>query len=153
MAFYVVQHGLSLQKQEDPQKGLSSEGRRQVERIAQVAAGYQVPVERIEHSGKKRAEQSAHIFGEYLKPQDGIHAVVGINPLDEVSSYAAAIDMQKSVMVVGHLPFLERLIAHLITGQTEKPVMRLQNGGIVCLDVYPDSDDVIVKWALMPNVS
>ncbi len=40
MAIYLVQHGKSLSKDIDPEKGLSEEGISEVQRIAEVAAGY-----------------------------------------------------------------------------------------------------------------
>lgn len=152
MALYLVQHGLSLSKEEDPKKGLSNEGRDQVQRIASVAAGYKVPVAMICHSGKKRAEQTAQIFSDHLAPEGGIQAVEGIKPMDDVIRYAETIGLSKNQMVVGHLPFLERLVAFLITGQADKPVLRMQNGGIVCLDYYLDTQNVIIKWAIMPKI-
>ncbi len=152
MAFYVVQHGMSLSKKLDPQKGLSPQGRQEVQRIAQVAAGYQVSISLIQHSGKLRAAQTAQIFGEYLKPKNGLQDIAGINPLDDVAGYATGIDMAEDRMVVSHLPFLERLVAYLITGNETPPVFRLQNAGVLCLDYYPDTQNVVIKWGLMPKI-
>jgi hypothetical protein len=42
MAVYLVQHGKSLAKSEDPEKGLSAEGKKETERIAEVASGYRI---------------------------------------------------------------------------------------------------------------
>lgn len=55
-------------------------------------------------------------------------------------------------MLVGHLPFMERLTAYLITGSIERPVFRFQNGGIVCLDETPDKQSWVIKWSLMPHI-
>ena len=55
-------------------------------------------------------------------------------------------------MLVGHLPFMERLAAHLITGRADKPVFLFQNGGIVCVEQHPESGDWAIKWTLMPNI-
>ncbi len=59
MSIYLVQHGLSLPKDIDPEKGLSEKGAADVNRIAEVAQGYGVQVSRIVHSGKKRARETA----------------------------------------------------------------------------------------------
>lgn len=152
MALYIVQHGLSLPKEVDPQKGLSPQGRLDVERMAQVAAGYHVPVAQICHSGKQRAVQTAQIYHDALQPVGGMRAVDGIQPLDDVAAYAATIDLNQEKMIVGHLPFLERFIALLTAGREDPPVFRLQNGGIVCLDYYKDTPNIIIKWAVMPNI-
>ena len=38
MRLYLVQHGAAKSEQEDPQRGLTDEGRRTVEKIAEVLA-------------------------------------------------------------------------------------------------------------------
>ena len=152
MAIYLVQHGKCLAKDEDPERGLSDQGRSEVHRIAQVAAGYGIRVSQIRHSGKKRALQTAEIMDQALNPEEWVLTEQGINPLDDVVTYARSLDIASNVMIVGHLPFLEKLTAYLVTGQDQKPVFQLQNGGILCLGQYSDSDQVVVKWALMPNI-
>ena len=152
MALYLVQHGKSLPKDKDPQKGLSQEGIAETERIAQVAKGYAIGVSKITHSGKTRARQTAEIFETALKPPDGIHESSGLSPMDDVTVFADTIDSTKNVMLVGHLPFWERLTAYLITGSSEKPVFKFQNSGIVCLDIDPAIESWIIKWTLMPHI-
>ncbi len=152
MAIYLVQHGQCLSKQEDPEKGLSEKGADDVSRIAQVAAGYRVQVDRILHSGKKRAFQTAEIIAEIPKPEKGVDVSEGMNPLDDAAAFAPALDMASNCMVVGHLPHLEKLAAYCVSGQDQKPIFQLQNGGILCLGHYGDTEQVVIKWALMPNV-
>jgi phosphohistidine phosphatase len=153
MALFLVQHGKSLPKDKDPGKGLSDEGIAETKRIANVAKGYGIYVGDIVHSGKTRARQTAEIFAAALNPKDGLHEAGGLNPLDDVADYAKTIDNAKDRMLVGHLPFMERMAAHLITGTTQNPVFKFQNSGIVCLDQDPDSRHWVIKWALMPNIS
>ena len=122
MALYLVQHGLSLPKDKDPKKGLSQEGISETRRIADVAKGYAIPVSTITHSGKTRARQTAEIFEAALKPSGGIHERSGLNPLDDVVVFADTIDHAEDGMLVGHLPFMERLTAYLIIGSIDRPV-------------------------------
>jgi phosphohistidine phosphatase len=151
MALFLVQHGRSLPKDKDPNKGLSEAGIHETERIAQVAKGYGIHVSSIAHSGKTRARQTADIFASALKPEGGLQEISGLNPLDDVT--AVAIDSTEDRMLVGHLPFMERLTAYLITGSIERPVFKFQNSGIVCLDKAPDIGSWVIKWALMPQIS
>jgi len=153
MAIYLIQHGKCLPKDKDPEKGLSDQGIADATRIAEVAASYKVPVSRILHSGKKRARQTAEIFYNLLAPQNGLSIADGIKPLDDVAHFGNRLDSSANMMVVGHLPFMEKLAAYLITGSPEKPVFKFQNAGIVCLDLYPGSDSWVIRWALMPNIS
>ena len=152
MALYLVQHGKSLPKDVDPQKGLSDQGRAEVMRIADAAKGYNIQIGSICHSGKTRARQTAEIFASALEPTQGIKEKSGLKPLDDVSTIAASINNADDIMLVGHLPFMERMCAYLITGQIDKPVFKFQNGGIVCMDIEAGTQSWIIKWALMPVI-
>jgi phosphohistidine phosphatase len=152
MALYVAQHGKSLPASEDPKKGLSKDGQLETQRIAEVAAGYQVHVSRILHSGKQRARQTAEIFEQYLTPEGGSEACDGMKPLDDVTLFTPTLPLDQDVMLVGHLPFLERLIGLLVCDNPEKMVFKLQNSGIVCLDYLDESQLIVIRWALMPNI-
>ena len=152
MAVYLVQHGKSLAKSEDPEKGLSAEGKKETERIAEVASGYQIRVSRILHSGKKRARETAEILSKRLTPAGGSHRCDGMNPLDEVSLFADTLELDQDIMLVGHLPFLERLIGLLVCGNPDQTVFKLQNSGILCLDRFPEEAHPVIRWALMPSI-
>ena len=152
MALYLVQHGLALPKETDPAKGLSEEGRAQTEKIAEVARGYGVRVSGILHSGKTRAQQTATIFERYLKPPGGLRQQAGLAPLDDAAALARQLDLTADLMLVSHLPLMERLTAYLIIGHTTPTVFKFQNSGIVCVDTVPRESGAIVKWTLMPNI-
>ncbi len=152
MALYLVQHGKSLLKEQDPEKGLSEQGLSDVEGIAEVARAYAVKVTRIQHSGKKRARQTAELFASALDPAPGVQERSGLNPLDDVTMIAGGLSSEENLMLVGHLPFMEKLTSYLITGADDKTVFKFQNGGIVCLDYDADERFWFIKWALMPHV-
>ena len=152
MALYLVQHGKSLPKDVDPDQGLSEEGIAETKRIADVARGYRVKVSLIRQSGKKRARQTAEILAEALSPANGVAEVSGLKPMDDVAVCAATLDAAADIMLVGHLPFMERMASYLVTGTMEKPIFRFQNSGIVCLEIDPQSGSWIIAWTLMPNI-
>lgn len=156
MALYLVQHGLSAAKDVDPEKGLTEQGRAGSERIAEVARGYAIKVEKVVHSGKKRAEQTAKIYHETLSIDTPMEVVADIGPLDDVRIFAETFTSEKNMMVVGHLPYMERLVSFLITGSPETFVYKFQNSGIVCLDRGSGDDEEkgwYIKWTLNPNIS
>ena len=151
MALYLVQHGKNLSKEIDPEQRLSEEGARDAAIIAETAAAYKVLVGGIEHSGKTRAAQTADIFADklgvtHVSPADGL------KPLDDVTEKAAVINPGANLMLVGHLPFMERMASYLTTGTIDYTVFKFQNGGIVCLEKLDDSDLWAIQWALMPRV-
>lgn len=152
MPVYLVQHGKSLPKETDPEQGLTDQGIQDTNRIAEVAAHYQVPVNRIIFSTKKRARQTAEIFNAKLQPTKGMAKISGIQPMDDAVRFAGSIREGEHTMVVSHLPFLSRLVTFLLLGETTPAVFQFQNSGIVCLDKNRDDGTWIIKWTLMPNI-
>jgi len=152
MALYLIQHGKSLPKDQDPDQGLSEDGTTETERIASLARDYGVSVSQIRHSVKTRARQTAEILAGALKPQNDIQEIRGIKPMDDVAACAAKIDPDENVMLVGHLPFMERITSYLITGSIDQALIKFQNSGIVCLDKDPETQAWVIKWTLMPNI-
>ncbi len=152
MALYLVQHGKNISKEHDPEQNLSEEGKADVEYVAKVAKQNRISVYRIEHSPKLRAKQTAEIFAEALQPLQGLQERENIKALDEVSEVADEISSKDDLMLVGHLPFMERLTSFLITGSKENLVFKFQNGGIVCLDKDEKVESWFIKWAIMPRI-
>ena len=62
MRVYLVQHGKAKPAEEDPSRGLTGEGYAEVKQIADFLAGLRITVSLIQHSGKKRAEETAHLL-------------------------------------------------------------------------------------------
>lgn len=153
MAIYIVQHGLSYTKEQDPDQGLNEDGKKDVKLIGGVARGYGVNVGIIWHSGKKRARETAEILEDILNPEQGLLEVSGVKPLDDVRQVADLLKTEDNVMIVSHMPYVQKLISYLVTGHDEHAVFKVQNGGIVCIDKDPDTNRKIIKWALMPSIS
>ena len=78
--------------------------------------------------------------------------VAGLKPLDDVTTIAASLNPDENTMMVGHLPFMDRMASYLVIGSTDTPVFKFQNSGIVCLNKNPDSDSWVIVWTLMPNI-
>jgi phosphohistidine phosphatase len=152
MALFLVQHGKSLSKDVDPDQGLSEEGISETGRIANVAKEYAVSVKRIKHSVKSRARSTAEIFASAFNPEGGIQEVEGLKPMDDVAAFAKGINPEEDLMLVGHLPFMERMTSYLTTGEVDRTVFKFQNSGIVCLDQDPESQTWFIKWTIMPHI-
>lgn len=148
MTLYLVQHGLCLEKEKDPNRGLSTEGRAAIIQVAQTASNAGIIVPTICHSGKLRALQTAEIFSEYLKT-DKIEQIKGLSPLDNIEDFANQFQFTEKTMIVGHLPFMERLSSYLLTGNQDLTIVKFQNAGIVCLD-QNETNNWYIKWTIMP---
>ena len=151
MPLLLVQHGKNLSKEIDPEKGLSPEGREDVERISGMLRGYGVSVASIWHSGLKRARQTAEIFAASLGNDLEPLGKDGLAPLDDVT--ALNLNPDENLMIIGHLPFMEKLASYLVTGSPDRPpVVKFQNGGIVALDKNDETGSWFIKWTLFPNI-
>ncbi len=152
MRLYLVQHGAAKTEAEDPQRGLTEEGRRTIERMAESLASAEVSVDRIEHSEKLRARQTAVILAARLRPPDGTKQVAGMAPDDDVGPTASRLEIEsKNLMLVGHLPHLSRLLARLLELETDRTIMQFEMGGVVRVD-RNKAGTWVIQWALVPEL-
>jgi phosphohistidine phosphatase len=127
---YLVRHGEAHAEGDDSQRTLTKGGRAGVEAIARWAARAGVRPDRICHSGKTRARETAEILQRRLRVSDVV-AVNGIAPTDEPEAFAQIIGGND--MVVGHLPFLSRLTSFLLIGDADRTLIDFAPGAMICL--------------------
>ncbi|HWP46563.1 MAG TPA: phosphohistidine phosphatase SixA [Candidatus Limnocylindrales bacterium] len=159
MELYLIQHGEAKSESEDPTRPLTDRGREEVRRVADFAARIGLHPAEIRHSGKRRAEETALIFAEALFLKDKIRTVPGLAPNDDVRPLAEQLDVEtQSLMVVGHLPFLSRLVSLLLVDNPDRIIVRFRMGGIVCL-VRGDSAESAgigrrweLAWIVTPDI-
>ncbi len=148
MMLFLLQHGDAVAEAVDPAKPLSPAGARAVRATAQACARFGLKAREVLHSGKLRARQSAEILGEELGIP--VRAIAGIDPLDPAGIFAEECNSrEESVIVAGHLPFLERLTSLLVAGREEPPVAAFQRGGMICLEKRGDS--WVILWTALPK--
>jgi len=144
---YLVQHGEAMNPEEDPDRPLTDRGATDVRRVAQLAAGARsVAVERVVHSGKTRARQTAEVWGEML----GVPVEVsdGLAPLDDPRIWATRVTAETGdLMLVGHLPHLAKLAGLLLAGDADRSVVAFRQGGLVGLGRGPAGWSV---WLVLP---
>ena len=152
MKVYLVQHAEAKSEEEDPLRPLNDLGREHATWVADVAARVGVKVDQIRHSGKTRAQQTAEILGKALVPAEGVVAVSGLSPLDDVEPVAEELEEGwQTLMLVGHLPFMERLAGYMVTGDAHQPVIDFTNAGIVCLEKQDSRWQA--TWILTPDIA
>jgi phosphohistidine phosphatase len=152
MHAYLVQHGKAKSAEEDPHRGLSDEGREEVMRIAEFLEGLPITTSLIQHSGKARAEETAHILANSIRCMAGPCHEEGMSPSDDPSTTANFLNVYtEDILIVGHLPHLERLTSLLLTGNPDRRPVQFRNGGVVCLE-KERSGAWSVVWAIVPNL-
>jgi phosphohistidine phosphatase len=152
MELFLVRHGEAKSETEDPERSLTERGAETVQRMAAWAAQVGVRVDQIRHSGKRRAEQTAALLAERLSPPQGMVAVPGLAPDDDVHPVAEALQGEPgAVMLVGHLPFLGRLASLLLAGNSDTGTVRFRPAEIVCLS-WPREGRWSVNWVMSPDL-
>jgi phosphohistidine phosphatase len=152
MNMYLVQHADAKSDQEDPLRPLSAKGREDIVRVAAYLSQLNMPLNKIFHSTKLRAKQTAEILFEYLKPGKGLSEADGLCPLDEPAIWAERLkDVTDGVILVGHLPHLARLASLLLCGGGDKNIVSFRMAGIVCLR-RDDTGVWSLQWMLTPDV-
>jgi phosphohistidine phosphatase len=152
MHLYLVQHGAAKSDAEDPRRRLTAEGAKTVERMAEHLSVLRLRVVRIEHSDKERARQTAEIMAAHLYPAEGTRQVSGMAPNDEVGPMRERLqDESESLMMIGHLPYLSRLVSVLLGVQQDRTLVTFQMGGVVHLE-RDDNREWRLRWILVPDL-
>jgi phosphohistidine phosphatase len=150
MDVLLMQHGVAADASVDPARPLTPTGRAEVEVVAAHAAAHGVRANRVVHSGRLRAEQSAQVLAAALGASPEQRE--GLGPTDSIDPVAAWLSQpgEGTVAVVGHLPFLDRLASLLVAGNPEAHVVAFCNAGLVRL---VHRDGFAVAWALPPELA
>ena len=153
MYLYLVQHGEAYSKEADPERPLTLEGRADVRKVAShLAAGLGISIQRIYHSGKLRAEQTARIMAQELHQREKVEEAKELNPTSLPWGWVERlVDIQENVMIVGHLPHLKRLTALLVCQDESKKCVDFRNGGVVCL-LRDESGIWSLQWIIVPQI-
>jgi phosphohistidine phosphatase len=151
MFLYLVRHGEAKSEAEDPKKGLSDRGRRDVEKVASYLSS--IEAHSIYHSTKLRAAQTAEVFTEYIKPSEGPAEKDSLAPMDDPRIWAERLDsITENTMLVGHLPFMSRLTSLLVTGDSERAAFEFGASFILCLRRY-EGNRWAVQWMIGPEIA
>ncbi len=152
MHAYLVQHGKAKSAEEDPNRGLSDEGREEVTRIAEFLSTMRITISLIEHSGKARAEETAHILASGIRCTAGPCHADNLGPSDDPANTANFLNVYTDdILIVGHLPQLERLASLLLTGNQDRRPVQFRNGGVICLEKEQNGTWSLV-WAIVPDL-
>jgi len=158
MKLYLVQHGDALPKETDPERRLSDKGRGDVQRMASFLGRSNVRVSRVIHSGKARAMETAIELSRVIGPGNIVEeADNGLAPNDATDTICDAITGWVSteagdIMIVGHLPYMGRLVSRLVCDVEDAGVVAFTPGTVACLECGNSSDDWALNWFFRPEL-
>ncbi len=162
MRVYLVQHAEAVPAEDNPDRPLSDKGRDDARRVVSFLAR-SVRVGRVIHSPKTRARDTAVLLAQALGPGGVVEeAASGLAPDDSVEVAADLIaGWSEDTMVVGHLPFMGRLVSHLVAGSGDADVAAFQPRTVACLERAGGEDaedgengegDWAVAWMVRPGL-
>jgi phosphohistidine phosphatase len=152
MKLYLVQHGEAFSKEEHPERPLTQKGRCDVKHMGQFLVRAGIRVSRIRHSGKLRAEQTAELLAVALESTGDLEEAGLLGPNDN----PAAFDWQSEswtvdTLVVGHLPFMTRLVSHLLIDDQDIALVSFLPGSVVCLE-HDGESRWQLNWMVRPEL-
>ncbi len=152
MRLYLVQHGEAVLGETDPSRPLSETGKCDVRRVADFLAAAGVRVSTVLHSGKLRAEQTAELCAAKLAPETAVEVHAGLNPNDPTGPFAQDVSgWDEDVIIVGHLPFMGRLVARLTAGAEAAEIAAFRPGSVACLE-RAENGGWTLAWMLRPEL-
>ena len=152
MLLYLVRHGEASNELANPTQVLTENGLRDVKKVASYLAGLNLPLDIIFHSRKVRAKQTAVVFADILKPEEGIQETDHLNPLDDPSEWEHILqESNKDIMLVGHLPYMAKLFSKLVCGFMDDGMVTFKNASAACLKREYDGT-WLLQWMIGPEV-
>jgi len=150
MRLYLVQHGEAKSEAEDPERPLTMRGEEETRKISAAAKRMGLHPSTIYHSGKKRAAQTAEIIAGTLGLS--VRLGQGLNPNDDVRPWVERISKAaEDLMIVGHLPFLEKLASFLVCGDEGTKAVMFRYSALLCLE-KKESGGWAVDWIIRPEM-
>lgn len=152
MKLYLVQHGIAVAKDVDPDRPLAEQGQEDVDRLAIFLKQADIRIERVIHSEKLRARQTAERLADAIAPGVELETSGLINPNDNPKAFDwQSESWDRDTLVVGHLPFMAKLVSHLVVEDENRPLTGFQPGSVVCLERISDTQWQI-DWMVRPEL-
>jgi phosphohistidine phosphatase len=142
MNLYLLRHGIAVDPSapdfaRDAERPLTPKGRRRLRQIAEAMGALKISFDLILSSPYVRAKQTAEIVAKALKRRKKVkftdELTPGGNPRSVIQQLNDLRPRPKSILLVGHEPYLSKLIALLTAGNTAMEI-DLKKGSLCKLE-------------------
>lgn len=143
MEIYLLRHGEAVELETanvktDFDRSLTPKGKRVIKNVARAMRLMEVAIGLVLSSPLVRAKQTASIVARTLKLQDRVmladELVVGASQKKLINRLCRIDPPPEAVLLVGHEPYLSRLVSVLVTGRPDAAIL-VKKGGLCKLSV------------------
>ena len=155
MEIYLMQHGSALPKEQDPEEGLSPDGKARIHASGKALKKMGITFDVILSSPKKRSQQTASIVAEEVGfPPDKIIETEKVKALTHPEETLTIVDEcsgNQRILIAGHLPSVAEVASFLLT-KGSKVTIEFERGGCCRIDVEDlPAHSGHLKWYLTPD--
>jgi phosphohistidine phosphatase len=161
MNIFILRHGIAVERgapgfANDSLRPLTPKGRRQLKKSAAAMKRMKLHFDLILSSPFERAKKTAEIAADVLKLKKRLKFSGKLKPDGDpeklISEIAGLKPQPENVLLVGHEPYLSRLISWLISGN-EDAAMDFKKGGLCKLEAEELSAGkcAALAWLLTPK--
>lgn len=155
MKLYLVRHGDAVSEAADPTRPLSEEGVSEVKSVANFILKHRLIKNRREldlaYSPKVRAKETAEIIADTLSLEEG-KLSTDLLPESPIVHWLEQIEFsEKSLMLVGHLPYMDFILSKLLADNDQKSILNFRTGTVVALERL-EKADWRLDWIVSPKL-
>ena len=149
MKIYLARHG---EYEHSFEGELSRFGEYNITKLRNFLRPLNLPIKKIYQSGVLRAQQTADILATAFSPDVPVEYRQGLNPVDDIQNLLSEINTTpENLLVVGHLPFMNKLIGKMVNNEEHQELTLMQPGTMLCLDKI-DESKWIIEWMISPQI-
>jgi phosphohistidine phosphatase len=161
MKLYILRHGDAAEhgdpRYKEDERPLTTKGIQRTKQLAHVLREMEISFDAILSSPLTRARETAEIIARGLKVQDNLRFSEHLKPSGSMEEIVHQVNTirpsPKSVVLVGHEPYLSGFISLLCTGGPGLPMVFKK--GALCrleLEVLSCGKCAMLDWLLQPRV-
>ncbi len=151
MEVILLRHAQAVSKDINADQPLSDEGIKNIQKVAEFLRQSGWKCNKIRHSKKLRAEQTAGHLHEITYQGAKIEKIDGLDPNDPVYPMAKKLEEDDdNLILVGHLPFMAKLAGLLINQDENQTPVSFQPAGGACL--VKEEHLWRIKWKIGPEL-
>lgn len=161
MEIFLLRHGIAVERdvfelENDSARPLTAKGKRQLRHVSAAIKKLELNFDLILSSPFLRAKETAEIVAADLKLEKRLKFSDALTPEHDVKNFAQQLQKlkpsPKRILLVGHEPFLSRLISQWVTGGLSLQ-MDFKKGGLVKLEAEKLSAGkcATLAWLLTPK--